>query len=101
MSIIEIRSRTVGQLIEKPNRNLVSALRIGQRQQHRIIGGLRSQGAVHFVQPFRQLVVTIIGAERVVVGDVVAPPHEGINGAQRITFPPRKHHKPVVEIFCG
>ena len=101
MCVIEIRSRTEGQLVEKPNRNLVSALRIGQRQQHRIIRRLCRQCAMDFVQPVRQLVVTIIGAERVVVGDVVAAPHEGVHRAQGIALAPRKHHKPVVEILGG
>src|ERR1700674_666429 len=56
---------------------------------------------MNFVQPFRQLVVTIIRAQRVVVSDVVAPPHESIYSAQCITFPPWKDHKCVVEISGG
>ena len=35
----------------------------------------------------------ILGAERVVVSDVVAAPHEGVHRAQRIPFPSRKHQQ--------
>ncbi len=101
MSILEVCGRTISQLVEKPNRNLVRALRIGQRQQHWIIGGLSSQCAVNLVQPFRQLVVTIISAQRAVIGDVVAPPHKGVHRAQGITLPPWKYDKRVVKVFCG
>src|SRR5260370_21053444 len=101
LSILEVCGRTISQLVEKPNRNLVRALRIGQRQQHWIIGGLSSQCAVTLVQPFRQLVVTIISAQRAVIGDVVAPPHKGVHRAQGITLPPWKYDKRVVKVSCG
>src|SRR5208282_6349248 len=101
LAVVKIRSRTEGELVEKPNRNLVRALRIGQRQQHRIIGWLCSQCAVYVVQPLRQLDVAIVAAQRVVVNDVVAASHEGIYRAQRIALPSRKDHKPVIEILGG
>ena len=54
-----------------------------------------------FIQPFRQFVVAIIEALRVVVGDVIAPPHKGVHRAQRIALAPRKNGKSVVEILGG
>src|SRR5580700_26616 len=53
------------------------------------------------VQPCSQLVVAIDVAERGVVGDVIAVPHEGVDGAQRIAFAPRQHHESIVKILGG
>ena len=61
-TVLKIRRRAVGKLVEKPHRNLIGPLGIGQRQQHRIVGWLRRQGAVHLVQPFQQFMVPIGGA---------------------------------------
>src|ERR1019366_5480521 len=61
LDVIEIRSCSVGKLVEKPNGNLVGALRIGQPQEHWIIRWLCCQCAMDFIEPVGQPLIAIFG----------------------------------------
>jgi hypothetical protein len=54
-----------------------------------------------FIEPFRELDLPVIGTENVVIGDVIATPHEGVHRAQSVALPPWKHHKAIIEILGG
>ena len=61
-------------------------LRIGQREQHGIVGALAIDHAAQRVHPFVQLLATLLGWKRGIVGDVVGVAHEGVHRRQRVAL---------------
>src|SRR6266478_1339185 len=56
---------------------------------------------MHSIKPLRQLVAPLVEAEGVVVGNVIAAPHERIHRTERIALGSRQDGKAVIEISGG
>ena len=88
-----------GEFVEQAGGDGIAALRVGQGQQDWIVAGLALLGAVQGIEPGVEFEAAFFEAESGVVGNVVAAPHEGIDGAQRLPLALRQHQKCVVEIL--
>ena len=92
--VLHVHQRAVGKLVEQFDGNLVTALRIGEGQQHRVIGRFAGQRAMEASSHAASFWRRSRKAASWVVGDIVAAAHEGIDGAQRLRLRRGRTRKP-------
>ncbi len=87
------------QLLQQLERNVEALLRVGQREEHRIVGALAVDDAAQSVHPFVELLAALFRRNRGIVGNIVGVAHEGIHRRQRIALAKRQDQEAVVEVL--
>ena len=101
LKLLDIHRRAVSEFIQQSCRNRVAALCINEGQQNRIVGGLALLGTVQSVEPGVKFLAPFGKAQRGIVANVVASPHEGVNSAQRLALAAGKNEKGIIKILGG
>src|SRR5262249_42617060 len=90
-----------GKVIQQVGRNPESALGIGESHQYRFVAGIPQHDKVKGVQPIGELQPPLLHRQGSVVGNVIAPPHEGIYSAQRLSLAAWQYQERVIEVLRG
>ena len=97
--LFDVHRRAVGQLVKQDHRDLVGAERVGEGQQHGIVGGLAGLGGVEGFDPGSELLPPLVRRQADIVGQIIAAPHVGINRVQRPALGRGQHQKGVIEVL--
>src|ERR1700686_3908026 len=91
------------EFVEQSGGNVVPALRVGQGEKNRVVGGLALLHAVKHIQPSKEFLPAVGQGQRWIVSDVVAAAHEGVHSAQGFAFAAREDEEGVIKVLrrCG
>src|SRR5690349_10011509 len=81
--------------IQQSKWNMKAALRVSEGQQNRIVRRKARLRGVERIDPRIKLLAAVTRGKRRIVSDIVAAPHECIDGAKRLSFDLRENQKPV------